>query len=35
MRTPRVVDLRNIFNPEEMRSLGFAYDGIGRPRPRT
>jgi len=31
MRQPRIVDLRNIFDPEEMRSLGFAYDSIGRP----
>ena len=35
MRQPRIVDLRNIFNPEEMRGLGFAYEGIGRPGPRT
>ncbi len=35
MRQPRIVDLRNIFDPEEMRGLGFAYEGIGRPRPRT
>jgi UDPglucose 6-dehydrogenase len=35
MRQPRIVDLRNIFNPEEMRGLGFAYEGVGRPRPRT
>ncbi|MEI7874722.1 MAG: UDP-glucose/GDP-mannose dehydrogenase family protein [Alphaproteobacteria bacterium] len=34
MRQPRIVDLRNIFNPEEMRGFGFAYEGIGRPRPR-
>ncbi|WP_428683208.1 UDP-glucose dehydrogenase family protein [Reyranella sp.] len=31
MREPRIVDLRNIFDPGEMRSLGFAYDSIGRP----
>ncbi|WP_422036376.1 UDP-glucose dehydrogenase family protein [Reyranella sp.] len=31
MRQPRIVDLRNIFDPAEMRSLGFAYDSIGRP----
>ena len=31
MRQSRIVDLRNIFDPEEMRSLGFAYDSIGRP----
>jgi len=35
MRQPRIVDLRNIFNPEEMRGLGFAYEGVGRPRPRA
>jgi UDPglucose 6-dehydrogenase len=35
MRQPRIVDLRNIFDPDEMRGLGFAYEGIGRPRPRT
>ncbi|MFZ5781489.1 MAG: UDP-glucose dehydrogenase family protein [Pseudomonadota bacterium] len=34
MRKPRVVDLRNIFDPEEMRGLGFAYEGVGRPGPR-
>jgi UDPglucose 6-dehydrogenase len=35
MRHPRIVDLRNIFNPDEMRGLGFAYEGIGRPQPRA
>jgi UDPglucose 6-dehydrogenase len=35
MRQPRIVDLRNIFDPEEMRGLGFTYEGIGRPRLRT
>ncbi len=30
MRQPRIVDLRNIFNPEEMRGLGFTYEGVGR-----
>jgi UDPglucose 6-dehydrogenase len=35
MRQPRIVDLRNIFDPEEMRGLGFAYEGIGRPKPRS
>jgi UDPglucose 6-dehydrogenase len=35
MRQPRIVDLRNIFNPEEMRGLGFTYECIGRPKPRT
>ena len=31
MRTPLVADLRNIWNPAEMRALGFRYDSIGRP----
>jgi UDPglucose 6-dehydrogenase len=35
MRQPRVVDLRNIFNPDEMRGLGFTYEGIGRPQARV
>ncbi len=35
MRQPRIVDLRNIFNPEEMRGLGFSYEGVGRPQPRN
>jgi len=35
MRQPRIVDLRNIFDPEEMRGLGFAYEGVGRPQPRN
>ena len=34
MRRPRIVDLRNIFNPDELRDLGFAYEGVGRPQPR-
>jgi UDPglucose 6-dehydrogenase len=32
MRRPRIVELRNIFNPEELRSLGFGYEGVGRRR---
>ena len=35
MRQPRIVDLRNIFDPEEMRSLGFAYEGVGRGSSRS
>jgi UDPglucose 6-dehydrogenase len=35
MRQPRIVDLRNIFDPEEMRTLGFTYEGVGRPGLRT
>ena len=35
MRQPRIVDLRNAFDPEEMRGMGFAYEGVGRPGPRS
>jgi len=34
MRQPVVVDLRNIFNPEEMRTNGFIYECVGRPQSR-
>lgn len=30
MRAPVVIDLRNIYNPAELRSEGFAYASIGR-----
>ncbi len=30
MRTPVVFDGRNVYHPEKMRELGFAYYGIGR-----
>jgi UDPglucose 6-dehydrogenase len=30
MRRPVIVDGRNIYDPERMRSLGFVYRGIGR-----
>jgi UDPglucose 6-dehydrogenase len=30
MRTPRIADLRNIYEPEAMRELGFDYVGVGR-----
>ena len=29
---PIVVDLRNIYHPEEMARLGFSYVSVGRPR---
>ena len=32
MRGRVVIDGRNVLDPEEMRALGFAYEGIGRPR---
>jgi UDPglucose 6-dehydrogenase len=31
MRTPVVFDGRNVFDPAELRALGFVYYGIGRP----
>jgi len=30
MKTPIVVDLRNLFNPQEMARIGFDYHSIGR-----
>jgi UDPglucose 6-dehydrogenase len=30
MRAPKVADLRNIYEPEAMRALGFDYVGVGR-----
>jgi UDPglucose 6-dehydrogenase len=32
MRGHAVVDLRNIYRPEEMAEIGFHYNSIGRPR---
>tara|TARA_R110002095_G_scaffold25607_1_gene26217 strand:+ start:1568 stop:2878 length:1311 start_codon:yes stop_codon:yes gene_type:complete len=31
MRTPAIVDLRNIYSPDEMLAAGFAYTSVGRP----
>jgi UDPglucose 6-dehydrogenase len=31
MRTPLVVDGRNVLDPAEARAAGFVYEGIGRP----
>jgi len=34
MREPVVVDLRNIYDPQRMRELGFRYECVGRPAAR-
>jgi UDPglucose 6-dehydrogenase len=31
MRTPLIIDGRNLLDPDEVRAAGFAYEGIGRP----
>jgi UDPglucose 6-dehydrogenase len=31
LRAPLVVDLRNVYKPEEMAASGFTYVSIGRP----
>jgi UDPglucose 6-dehydrogenase len=30
LKSPTVVDLRNVYEPDQMKSLGFAYTGVGR-----
>ena len=30
MKNPAIVDGRNIYDPEKMKTLGFKYTGIGR-----
>ncbi len=32
MKTPVMIDLRNIYNPEEMAAAGFDYTSVGRPQ---
>ena len=32
MATPVIVDLRNIYSPEEVARNGFHYCGVGRPK---
>ena len=31
MAQPVVVDLRNIYRPEDMEAAGFTYESVGRP----
>ena len=35
MRTPLIVDGRNLLDPAAVRALGFAYEAIGRPSPNA
>jgi UDPglucose 6-dehydrogenase len=30
LRSPKIADLRNIYEPADMRELGFEYVGVGR-----
>ncbi len=30
LKTPKIADLRNIYEPKDMRALGFEYFGVGR-----
>ncbi|MGD9564093.1 MAG: UDP-glucose/GDP-mannose dehydrogenase family protein [Pyrinomonadaceae bacterium] len=30
LRSPKIADLRNIYEPDDMRSIGFEYVGVGR-----
>jgi UDPglucose 6-dehydrogenase len=30
LRQPKIADLRNVYEPEDMRELGFDYVGVGR-----
>jgi UDPglucose 6-dehydrogenase len=32
MKQPVLIDLRNVYRPEEMAELGFVYDSVGRAR---
>ena len=32
LKKPVMVDLRNVYEPDELRAMGFKYFGIGRPR---
>jgi hypothetical protein len=33
MRTPVIVDGRNLLDPDDARALGFVYEGVGRSEP--
>ena len=35
MKTPILVDLRNIYEPDQVAATGFSYRCVGRPMPKT
>jgi UDPglucose 6-dehydrogenase len=35
MKQPVVIDLRNIYRPEDMEALGFVYESVGRGNPAS
>ena len=34
MAQPVVIDLRNVYQPDEVAGHGFVYDSVGRPKPK-
>jgi UDPglucose 6-dehydrogenase len=30
LKSPKIADLRNVYEPDDMRELGFEYVGVGR-----
>jgi UDPglucose 6-dehydrogenase len=30
LKSPKIADLRNVYEPADMRELGFEYVGVGR-----
>src|SRR5262245_1882340 len=35
MTQPVVIDLRNVYRPEDMAAAGFVYESVGRPAPKS
>jgi UDPglucose 6-dehydrogenase len=33
LKTPVLIDMKNVYSPERVRALGFRYVGVGRPHP--
>jgi UDPglucose 6-dehydrogenase len=33
LKTPVMIDLRNVYNPTDMAAAGFRYTSVGRPTP--